>query len=73
MWKTKGQLLLMVMLLPACAETDQRQLPWDWKRYQRRVADNTNALLGKTVTIRSEPVKKIGPNTFTVRDDDFWR
>jgi len=34
------------------------------------VADNTNALLGKTVTIRSEP--KIGPNTFTVRDDDFF-
>lgn len=36
------------------------------------VADNTNALLGKTVTVRSEPVKKISPNTFTVSDEDFF-
>lgn len=36
------------------------------------VANNTNALLGKTVTVRSEPVKKISPNTFTVSDEDFF-
>jgi len=69
MWKTKGNCSSTdgyVLLLLAPKQTRH------WKRYHREVADNTNALLGKTVT--SEPVKKkIGPNTFTVRDDDFWR
>ncbi len=36
------------------------------------VADNTNTLLGRTVTVRSEPMKKISANTFTIRDEKIF-
>lgn len=36
------------------------------------VADNTNQLIGQTVTVRSEPVNKISPTTFTVSDEEFF-
>jgi hypothetical protein len=75
MWKTKGAiaLALTVMLLPACAENrPEAAAPGTGNVTTEEVADNTNALLGQTVTVRSEPVKKIGPNTFTVSDDDFF-
>ena len=36
------------------------------------MVDKTAQLLGKTVTIRSEPVRKLGPSTFTVSDGDFF-
>jgi len=36
------------------------------------VTDNTAQLIGKTVTVRSEPVRKIGNNTFTISDEEFF-
>ncbi|KST66765.1 hypothetical protein [Mastigocoleus testarum] len=36
------------------------------------VVNKTDELIGKTVTIRSEPVKKISPATFTVSDNQFF-
>lgn len=38
----------------------------------QEVADNTVQLVGKTVTIRSQPVRKISPTTFTVSDQQFF-
>ncbi|URD48404.1 hypothetical protein [Chroococcidiopsis sp. CCNUC1] len=36
------------------------------------VTDNTKQLIGKTVTVRSEPVSKVGNNTFTISDEEFF-
>ncbi|MDZ4870928.1 MAG: hypothetical protein CLLPBCKN_000316 [Chroococcidiopsis cubana SAG 39.79] len=36
------------------------------------VTDNTKQLIGKTVTVRSEPVRKVGNNTFTISDEEFF-
>ena len=36
------------------------------------VTDNTAQLIGKTVTVRSEPVRKIGTNTFSINDKEFF-
>lgn len=36
------------------------------------VTDNTAQLIGKTVTVRSEPVRKVGNNTFTISDEEFF-
>ncbi|BAZ09027.1 hypothetical protein NIES4071_08330 [Calothrix sp. NIES-4071] len=38
----------------------------------QEVADNTVQLVGKTVTVRSQPVRKISPTTFTVSDQQFF-
>ncbi len=81
-------LALMVMLLPACAENspeaatpgtgnittteNKTEVAETGNVTTEEVANNTNALIGKTVTIRSEPVKKINQNTFTVSDEDFF-
>lgn len=36
------------------------------------IAENTNQYVGQTVTVRSEPIEKISPNTFTIEDDQFF-
>ncbi|MBW4518047.1 MAG: hypothetical protein KME11_22840 [Timaviella obliquedivisa GSE-PSE-MK23-08B] len=36
------------------------------------VAENTNRYIGQTVTIRSEPIEKISPSTFTIEDEQFF-
>ncbi|MBW4511533.1 MAG: hypothetical protein KME64_34255 [Scytonematopsis contorta HA4267-MV1] len=38
----------------------------------QEVADNTTQLIGKTVTIRSQPLKKLSPTTFTVSNQQFF-
>jgi len=59
MWKTKGAiaLALMVMLCLLARKQTRGSCPGTGNVTTEEVADNTNALLGKTVTIRSEPVK----------------
>jgi hypothetical protein len=73
-------LALAAILLPACS-TPQREAtapapapapPGSVATTTENVVDNTAQLLGKTVTIRSEPVKKLGPSTFTVSDREFF-
>ncbi len=73
-------LALAAILLPACT-TPQREAtapaptpapPGSVATTTENVVDKTAQLLGKTVTIRSEPVKKLGPSTFTVSDRDFF-
>ncbi len=71
---------LMGLLLPACAEnrpvattpeTPAATAP-QTNVTTEEVAENTNQLIGQTVTIRSEPVRKITPSTFTVTDNEFF-
>lgn len=67
-------LALAAVLLPACAEQQETatvpNAPGNVTTEQ--VSDNTNQLIGKTVTIRSEPVRKIGSASFTVSDEQFF-
>lgn len=75
LWDGKGviALALMAMLLPAC-NTNQPEatVPTPPGNVTtEEVADNTNALIGKTVTVRSE-VAAVGTNAFTIEDEEFF-
>lgn len=66
-------LAVMALVLPACTDTQQEAAaPPVGNVTTEEVADDTNRLIGQTVTIRSEPVEKIAPNTFTVSDEQFF-
>lgn len=74
--KTKGAiaLALMALILPAC-NTNQLEATTPASPGNvttEEVTDNTNALIGQTVTVRSEPLRKISPNTFTINDEQFF-
>lgn len=67
-------LALMAVVLPAC-DDGQREAtapPPAGNVTTKEVANDTNRLIGQTVTIRSEPIKKISPTTFTVNDEQFF-
>ncbi len=70
--------LAAITLLPACS-TPQREAtapapaaPGSVATTTENVVDQTAELLGKTVTIRSKPINKLGPSTFTVSDQKFF-
>ncbi|MBE9212241.1 hypothetical protein IQ247_05870 [Plectonema cf. radiosum LEGE 06105] len=65
-------LSLMALVLPACANNEEANIPGTGNVTTEDVVDNTAALAGKTVTVRSEPVDKVGPASFTVSDQKFF-
>jgi hypothetical protein len=82
LWSPKGgafALALMAIALPACT-TEQANRPVAQEPAAQEqenvttedVSENTEALIGKTVTIRSEPIKEVDPNAFTVNDEQFF-
>ncbi|MBH8556101.1 hypothetical protein I8751_27935 [Nostocaceae cyanobacterium CENA357] len=74
-WSSKGAiaLALSAVLLPACTNNLEREaaVP-ETNVTTEEVTDNTNQLIGKTVTVRSTPITKLGPSTFTVSDKEFF-
>ncbi|MFM2060504.1 MAG: hypothetical protein RLZZ507_174 [Cyanobacteriota bacterium] len=65
----------MVIMLPACEFEDRREAfepvpPADV--VTETVTDQTDQLIGKTVTIRSQPIRKISPSAFTIIDEDMF-
>jgi hypothetical protein len=80
--KTKGAIAffaLIAIVLPACTnEQVNRPVAQEPVAQEREnvttedVSENTKALIGKTVTIRSEPIRKVDPNAFTVSDEQFF-
>ena len=78
LWSPKGTIALALasVLLSACnnnVEEREGQVPGvpESNVTTEEVADKTNQLIGKTVTIRSNAIRKVGPSTFTVTDKDF--
>ncbi len=80
-WNTKGAiaLALAAVILPGCTNQLEANRPAantpaspTGNVTTEEVTDNTAQLIGKTVTIRSKPVRKIGNNTFTVSDEEFF-
>ena len=67
-------LALTAMILPACADTTaDNTTPQEQENVTaEEVADKTDQLIGKTVTIRSNAINKISDTTFAVTDDDFF-
>lgn len=76
LWHTKGAiaLALMAIIIPACNtnELEARTPASPGNVTTEEVSDNTNKLIGQTVTVRSEPIKKIGTNTFTISDEQLF-
>jgi len=73
-WRFKGAIILslMALLLPACANNEEANIPTGGNVTTKEVVDNTTQLAGKTVTVRSEPLGKVGPTSFTVSDEKFF-
>jgi hypothetical protein len=66
-------LALSALLLPACTNDPNAGGPAAESNVTaEKVADQTNELIGETVTVRSDVVEKIGPSTFTVTDEEFF-
>jgi hypothetical protein len=65
-------LLLSATLLPACTDQNADGSTAASNVTTEEVADQTNELIGQTVTVRAEPGEKIAPATFTIKDDDFF-
>jgi hypothetical protein len=64
---------LMAGLMGACAENAAQRETSDGSTnvQTEEVAENTEGYIGQVVTIRSEPLEKIGDSTFTVSDKRF--
>ncbi|ACC81574.1 hypothetical protein [Nostoc punctiforme] len=74
-WSYKGAFALAIstVLLGSCTNNlDQQAGVPETNVTTEEVADNTNELIGKTVTIRSTPIRKLGPSTFTIADKQFF-
>ncbi|WP_206602815.1 hypothetical protein [Leptolyngbya ohadii] len=66
-------LALVTALLAGCETPEpQAAAPGQTNVTTEEVAENTNRYIGQTVTIRSEPIEKIAPSTFTVEDQQFF-
>ncbi|NJK52084.1 MAG: hypothetical protein HC936_03345, partial [Leptolyngbyaceae cyanobacterium SU_3_3] len=63
-------LAVMALVLPACNVDRQAATPTN--ATAQKIANNTDRWIGQTVTIRSEPLKKIAPSTFTMSSNQFF-
>ncbi|NJS16483.1 MAG: hypothetical protein HC787_05215 [Nostocaceae cyanobacterium CSU_2_110] len=65
--------LATMFLGTACTNNlEARRVEEDNNVTTREVVDNTAQLVGRTVTIRNRPLRKISPTTFTVSDQQFF-
>lgn len=75
-WQPKKifALALAAVLLPACANEQERaKAPNATENVTtEQVSDNTNQLIGRTVTVRSEPLQKVGLASFTISDQQLF-
>ncbi|MEM9923270.1 MAG: hypothetical protein AAF915_05865 [Cyanobacteria bacterium P01_D01_bin.50] len=62
----------MTLILPACADNNEANIPGAGNVTTKEVVNKTAELTGKTVTVRSEPQDKVGPTSFTVSDEKFF-
>ncbi|WP_315787966.1 hypothetical protein [Fischerella sp. JS2] len=74
LWKTNAAALaLSTVVLGACTNNLERESAVPENNVTtEEVTDNTNQLLGKTVTIRSKPIEKLSASTFTISDKQFF-
>lgn len=73
-WMVRGTMAvaLMTTFLAGCETPEPRAAIPESNATTEDVAENTNRYLGEIVTVRSEPIEKISPGTFTIEDDQFF-
>ncbi|MEC4819541.1 MAG: hypothetical protein SAK29_40670 [Scytonema sp. PMC 1069.18] len=87
-WNTRIGVIaiaLTAILLPACANNEQQaenpqatEAPTSESVAQKEnitapdVSENTNALIGKLVTVRSQPINRINDTVFTITDREVF-
>ena len=74
-WSSKGVITLSIStaLLGACTKNLEREAAVPENNVTtEEVTENTNQLIGRTVTVRSTPIRTLGPSTFTVSDKEFF-
>ncbi|MCC5636591.1 hypothetical protein LC593_12100 [Nostoc sp. CHAB 5844] len=87
LWQTKAAIAiaLMAIVLPACGYNEPQAITPATLQQQRNqvsrevvdneveeVTDKTDELIGKSVTIRTQPIRLIGPTSFTVNDKELF-
>ncbi|HEY9668229.1 MAG TPA: hypothetical protein V6C91_15565 [Coleofasciculaceae cyanobacterium] len=76
LWNTKGTVITLAffaMFLPACTTDQKVGGPTAQTNVEtEEVAEETNKLLGKSVTVRSEVGEKVGAHSFTVTDNELF-
>jgi MYXO-CTERM domain-containing protein len=70
LWNARSAfaLVLAITVLPACNQLTRQEAR---NTTAENVAENTNQYVGRTVTIRSEAIRKLGPSTFTMSSQQF--
>lgn len=75
-WATRSALVLaMATTVLAGCQTPEEQAttaPDETNVATEEIAENPAEYVGQTVTVRSEPIEKISPSTFTVEDEQFF-
>jgi len=74
-WAVRGVAAVAVTtsLLASCATPEPQANSNDSTNVSaEEIAENTSKYIGQTVTVRSEPIEKIGTSTFTVEDEQFF-
>lgn len=66
-------LALATTLLAGCQSVEEQAVaPEQTNVSTEDVAEDTNEYIGEIVTVRSEPIEKISPSTFTIEDEQFF-
>lgn len=74
-WNSKGvaiALAFFALFLPACAEENVGGPTAQTNVETEEVAEETNQLLGQSVTVRSEVGEKVGAHSFTITDNELF-
>ncbi|MCU0548211.1 MAG: hypothetical protein MUC48_02575 [Leptolyngbya sp. Prado105] len=71
LWNAKSAfaLALAITVLPACNQVTQQEAR---NVTTENITENTNQYIGRTVTIRSKPIRNLGSNTFTMSSEQFF-
>ncbi|MGB3137253.1 MAG: hypothetical protein WBB18_10660, partial [Nodosilinea sp.] len=72
-FRTALALGLVAGLVGACGDAPETETSDGSTNVQtEEVSENTEGYIGQTVTIRSEPLEKVGDSSFTVSDERFF-
>jgi hypothetical protein len=74
LWNSGGAiaLALLAMLLPACVAVEKEAAAPEPTTAVEKVAQNTDQLIGQTVTVSGEVEEILGPKTFQLEDDKIF-
>ncbi|MEG3437916.1 hypothetical protein V0288_12380 [Pannus brasiliensis CCIBt3594] len=74
-WSARGAMVLAltVVLLAGCGGRREETTVQERRTVTpENVAENTNRYIGQVVTVRGQPIDKIGTDTFTIEDRKFF-